>query len=76
MRPPILREVFKKVKSFFSRQKQTFSKNSFFPAVILEWNNLDVNIRNSASCNFLRELYQNLLDLNPIKYLMLTVVKG
>ena len=56
MRPPILREVFKKVKSFFSRQKQTFSKNSFFPAVILEWNNLDVNIRNSASCNFFKRV--------------------
>ena len=33
MTPPTLREVFRKVKSFFfSSQKQTF-KNSFLPAV-------------------------------------------
>ena len=52
---PILQDVFKKVKSFFffffSRQNQSFFKSSFFPVVIIEWNKIDVHIRNSGSCN-------------------------
>ena len=47
--------MFKKVKSFFfffvSRQNQSFFKSSFFPVVIIEWNKIDVHIRNSGSCN-------------------------
>ena len=48
--------MFRKVKSLFSRQKQTFFKNSFIPAVILESNKLDVNIRNSASFNIFKRV--------------------
>ena len=31
--------------------KNSFFKNSFFPVVIAEWNNLDVNICNSTYSN-------------------------
>ena len=40
----------------FLKIKINFFKNSFFPAVILEWNKLDVNIRNSASCNVFKRV--------------------
>ena len=40
----------------FLKTKTNFFKNSFFPAVILEWNKLDVNIRNSASCNVFKRV--------------------
>ena len=40
----------------FSKRKTNFFKNSFFVSVILEWNKLDVNIRNSASCNVLKRV--------------------
>ena len=36
--------------------KTTFFKNFFFSAVITEWNNLDVNIRNSSSCHIFKNL--------------------
>ena len=45
----------KKVKSLFSRKKKLF-QNSFSPAVILEWNKIDVNIRHSASCNVFKKV--------------------
>ena len=41
----------------FFKAKTNFFKNYFFPAVIMEWNKIDVNICNSASCNVLRELF-------------------
>ena len=31
------------------KTKQNFFKNSFFPSVVIEWNNLDHNIRNVGS---------------------------
>ena len=34
----------------FFNVKTNFLKNSFFPAVIIEWNNLDISIRNSSLC--------------------------
>ena len=40
----------------FSKRKTNFFKNYFFVSVILEWNKLDVNIRNSASCNILKRV--------------------
>ena len=44
-----------KISSFKTRHN--FFKDSFFPAVISEWNSLDVNIRNSSSINvFKKEL--------------------
>ena len=34
--------------------KTNFLKNFFFPAVILEWNNFDVNVRNLTSYNIFK----------------------
>ena len=39
--------------SFF-KTRHSFFKNSFFPSTIIEWNNLDHNIRNSSSFNIFR----------------------
>ena len=36
--------------------KTNFFKDSFFPAVITEWNNLDISIRNLSSCHILKNL--------------------
>ena len=38
----------------FFNAKTNFFKNSFFPAVITEWNNLDISIRNSPSCHIFK----------------------
>ena len=35
----------------FFKTRHSFFKNSFFPSTIIEWNNLDHNIRNSSSFN-------------------------
>ena len=48
----------------FFKKKKKFNKISFFPAVITEWNNLDVNIRNSASIVF-KKVTLNLISLEP-----------
>ena len=40
-----------KILSFMTRHN--FFKDSFFPAIISEWNSLDINIRNSSSINVL-----------------------
>ena len=40
----------------FFNVKANFLKNSFFPAVITEWNNLDISIRNSSSCHIFKNL--------------------
>ena len=62
---PILREVFKKVKFFFSIQKTNFSKNSFFTAVIMEWEKIDINIRNSALCNVFQKIILKFIRHEP-----------
>ena len=38
----------------FFKTRHYFFKNSFFPSTIIEWNNLDHNIRNSSSFNIFR----------------------
>ena len=35
--------------------KYNFSKNSFFPSAIIEWNNLDPNLRNSKNISVFKE---------------------
>ena len=37
------------------KSRHNFFKDSFFPAVITEWNNLDINIRNSSSINVFKK---------------------
>ena len=41
--------------------KHNFFKNSFFPSAIIEWNNLDPNLRNSKSISVLKEKTLNLI---------------
>ena len=53
--PYTTRSVQKREIPFF-KTKTNFSKNTFFPAVILEWNKLDINSRNSASCNVFKRV--------------------
>ena len=39
--------------------------NSFFPAVISEWNKLDISIRNSPSCHIFKNLIQRFTRPKP-----------
>ena len=55
-----LQEVLEATKPEILRSDNFFI-DSFFPAVITDWNNLDKNIRNSSSINVLKkaiEIYQ------------------
>ena len=70
----------KKIPSF--KSKHNFFKWSFFPAVITEWNNLDINIQNSSFINiFQKELqkrirpepnFYNIRDIKGLKLLNIT----
>ena len=40
--------------------RHIFFKNSFFPSVFIEWNNLDISIRNSKSLSPLKKVFCNL----------------
>ena len=52
-----------KISSFKTRHN--FFKDFFFPAVISEWNNLDVNIRNSSSVNVFKKELLKFIRLVP-----------
>ena len=49
----------------FFNVKANFLKNSFFPAVITEWNNLDISIRNSSSCHIFKNLILKFIRPEP-----------
>ena len=49
----------------FFHVKIIFRKSPFFPAVMSEWNNLDVSIRNSSSCHVLKNLILKFIRLEP-----------
>ena len=49
----------------FFNVKANFLKNSFFPAVITEWNNLDISIRNSSSCHIFKNLILKFIRPKP-----------
>ena len=51
----MLQEVLKATKSWVLRS-DNFFKDPFFPALISERNSLDINIRNSSSIVFKKEL--------------------
>ena len=57
--------MFRKVKSLFLKTKTNFFKNFFVTAVILEWNKLDVNIRNWVSCNVFKRVILTLTRPEP-----------
>ena len=44
-------------------------KNSFFPSVIIEWNNLDSNLRNSKSISVFKEKILNFIWPSPNSFL-------
>ena len=67
--------MFKKVKSLFSRQKKLL-KNSFFPAVIMKWNKIDVNSRNLTSCNVLKKVILNFIRPEPNQVLNVDSSEG
>ena len=43
------------------RTKHNFFKNPFFPSAIIEWNNLDPNLRNSKSISVFKEKILNFI---------------
>ena len=47
----------------FFNVKTNFLRNSFFSAVITEWNNLDINIHSSSSCNIFKNLLLKFIRL-------------
>ena len=49
----------------FIKTRHTFFKNSFFPSTIIEWNNLDHNIRNSSSFNVFRNSILKFIRPSP-----------
>ena len=49
----------------FFNAKINFLKNSFFPAVITEWNNLDISIHNSSLCHIFKYLILKFIRPEP-----------
>ena len=47
------------------KTKHNFFKNSFFPSAIIEWNNLDPNLRNSNSISVFKEKILNFIQPSP-----------
>ena len=45
--------------------KHNFFKNSFFPSAVIEWNNLDPNLRNSKSISVFKEKILNFMQPSP-----------
>ena len=54
----------------FLKQITAFLKNLFFPPTIIEWNKLDINLRNSRSLLFLRNTSRSSYDHPQILCLM------
>ena len=46
------------------KTKHNFFKNYFFPSAIIEWNNLDPNLRNSKSISVFKEKILNFIRLS------------
>ena len=60
------------------KTKHNFFKNSFFPSAIIEWNNLDPNLRNSKSISVFKEKILNFLQPFPnffFFFLIITTLK-
>ena len=49
----------------FFNAKTNFLKNSFFPAVITQWNNLDIIIGNSSSCHVFKNVILTFIRPEP-----------
>ena len=57
------------------KTKHNFFKNSLFPSDILEWNNLDANLRNSKSISVFKEKYLISYNFSQILFLIFTTLK-
>ena len=57
------------------KTKHNFFKNSFFPFAIIEWNNLDPNLRNSTSILVFKEKILNFIRPSSIFFLIVTILK-
>ena len=44
--------------------KHSLFRNSFFPSAVIEWNKLDLNIRNSESLNIFKKTLLNFIRLS------------
>ena len=64
----------KKISSFNARN--TFFKDSFFHAVISEWNSLDENIRNSSSVNVFKKELLKVIRPEPNSTYSINDTKG
>ena len=53
------------LKAIFPLTKHNFFKNYFFPSAIIEWNNLDPNLRNSKSISVFKEKILNFIRPSP-----------
>ena len=57
--------------------KHNFYKNSFFASSIIEWNNLDPNLRKIQKILvFLKTIFLNLLDPNEAVFLIAAILRG
>ena len=56
--------MFKKSNPFFQDKIKLF-QNSSFPAVIMKWNRINVNIRNSDSCNVFKKVVLKFIVPEP-----------
>ena len=50
---------------YLIKTKRNFFKKSFFPSAIIEWNNLDPNLRNSKSISAFKEKILNFIRPSP-----------
>ena len=58
------------------KTKHNFFKNSFFPSAIIEWNNLDPNLRNSKSISVFKEKILNFIRPSPNSFFDIHNPKG
>ena len=64
------------LKAIFPLTKHNFFKNYFFPSAIIEWNNLDPNLRNSNSISVFKEKILNFIRLFPNSFFDIQNPKG
>ena len=58
------------------KTKHNFFKNYFFPSAIIEWNNLDPNLRNSKSISIFKEKILNFIRPSPNSFFDCHIPKG
>ena len=64
------------LKAIFPLTKHNFFKNYFFPSAIIEWNNLDPNLRNSKSISVFKEKILDFIVPSPNSFFDIHNPKG